>query len=677
MKKIIIWILALGGALVVILVAAVLLVPKFIDIESYKPEIEQKVTEATGRSFELGSDFNVSVFPWVGVSFSDLRLGNPEGYGDGDFVIIKSFEARMKLLPLLSKKIEIKKFVLDGPEIFLRKMADGQANWVATGKESETSSSSTVTKDESKKGQDQSGDLALSSLEVGEFSVINGRITYVDEALQKKNEITDITFKLEDVSLERPISLLFQASVDGKPVAMQGSIGPLGKKIGRETVKIDLSIDIMQQLKVKLNGTIEDLLEKQKFDLSLNVEPFSPRDLLASFDQQLPVQTADPTVLNKVALELNIQGDPTNIIIEKSTVVLDDSSLKFEAAVKDMAKPDISFVLDLDTINIDRYLPQQAEKEAEGSKGAATAESAEASKDADTAEPAEQPKIDYAPLRRLVLNGDVTVGALIAHGAKIQNFVMKIKGEDGIFDLKPFKLDLYQGNVDVVGNVDVQGDKPIGKVDLQIEKLKVGPLLQDSVKKDVLEGTLKAVVGINFVGDEAEDIKKSLNGKGQLAFIDGAIVGVDLAEMVRNIQSGFSSDKPKEKPRTDFAELNVPFVLTDGVFETQNTRLVSPLLRLAVAGTADLVTEKLNFKVKPKVVGTIKGQGDSEKRAGITVPLLVEGTFSKPEYSADISEVVTEKDVIDAIKDPESAKKKGKELEKTGKQLLKGLGFGS
>ena len=58
MKKIIIWILALGGALVVLLVAAVLLVPKFIDIESYKPEIERKVTEATGRSFMLGNNLH-------------------------------------------------------------------------------------------------------------------------------------------------------------------------------------------------------------------------------------------------------------------------------------------------------------------------------------------------------------------------------------------------------------------------------------------------------------------------------------------------------------------------------------------------------------------------------------------------------------------------------------------
>ena len=318
----------------------------------------------------------------------------------------------------------------------------------------------------------------------------------------------------------------------------------------------------------------------------------------------------------------------------------------------------------------------QAEKKADATKEDEPVKTAEASSGAEAVAPAEQPQIDYAPLRSLVLNGDVTVGTLTAHGAKIQNFVVKIKGEEGIFDLDPVKVDLYQGHVDIVGNFNVQEDKPKGQVNLQVEKLKVGPLLRDSVKKDILEGTLQATAGINFVGDEAEDIKKSLNGKGQLRFIDGAIVGLDLAGMVRNIQSGFSADKSKEKPRTDFAELNVPFVLKDGAFMTRNTQLLSPLLRLVMAGTADLVTEKLNFKVKPKVVGTLKGQGDSEEHAGVTIPILVEGTFAEPKYSADLRGVVTEKALMDAAKDPEGTKKKAKELEESGRQLLKGL-FGS
>ena len=81
MKKILIWLLALGGGLLVLVLAAVLIIPRFIDVESYLPTIENKVTEATGRSFSIGRDVEVSVFPWVGASFSNLQLGNPEKFG--------------------------------------------------------------------------------------------------------------------------------------------------------------------------------------------------------------------------------------------------------------------------------------------------------------------------------------------------------------------------------------------------------------------------------------------------------------------------------------------------------------------------------------------------------------------------------------------------------------------
>lgn len=673
MKKLIIWLLALGVGLVVILVAAVLLVPRFVDIESYKPEIERRVAEATGRTFTLGGDLSFSVFPWVGASFSDLHLGNVKGFEGEEFVKIKSFEARVKVMPLLKKKIEIKKVIIEGPEIFLEKRKDGRGNWTMAGDGGKTPSQKDVEgKDNGAKEDPKGIDIPISSIDVGEFAVTNGRVSFIDEGLGQKKEISGITLKLQDISLERPIGILFQASFDGKPVAVEGSVGPLGKQLGRGTVGIDLAIDIMEQLKINLNGDVEDPVAKQKFDLALKVASFSPRKLLTLFGQQFPVNTTDPAVLDKVSLDLNVQGDPSGIVVKNSSVILDDSNIKIEAAVKDVAKPDITFSLDLDTIDIDRYLPPAGEEKEEG-KGS----SAKTAVDPKTAEPGKRPKIDYTPLRKLVLDGTVKTGGLNAHGVKIQSFTMKIKGKEGIFNLAPLDMALYKGTLGLTGIFNVQKDKPTARVELQVDKIDVGPLLLDSIKEERLEGTFGATAGISFNGDDVADIKKSLNGKGQLNFADGAIIGLDLAGMVRNLTSSLGVDKPQEKPRTDFAELKVPFALADGVVKTLDTRLSSPLLRLKMAGTADLVTEKLNFKVRPKLVGTLKGQGDSQSRSGVTVPILVEGTFTKPEYSADLSDIVSEQTLKDAIKDPEGTVKKVKELEETGKTLLKGLGFGN
>ena len=62
----------------------------------------------------------------------------------------------------------------------------------------------------------------------------------------------------------------------------------------------------------------------------------------------------------------------------------------------------------------------------------------------------------------------------------------------------------------------------------------------------------------------------------------------------------------------------------------------SPLLRLLAAGKADLVQETLDFRVEPKFVGTLKGQGDAKDRSGVTVPVLVTGTFASPKFRPDL-----------------------------------------
>ncbi|MEE4240317.1 MAG: AsmA-like C-terminal region-containing protein, partial [Desulfopila sp.] len=177
--------------------------------------------------------------------------------------------------------------------------------------------------------------------------------------------------------------------------------------------------------------------------------------------------------------------------------------------------------------------------------------------------------------------------------------------------------------------------------------------------------------------DTAGEIKQSLNGSGSLNFFDGALVGIDLAEMGRSLAAGAGYQKPTEKPQTDFAELRVPFAVVNGLFEILDATLFSPLLRVNAAGTADFVTEKLDVKVRPKIVGTLKGQGDSIERSGLAVPIRVEGTFAEPEYSADFRDVASREALEEALKDPEGTKEKVKALEETGKSLLQGFGFGT
>jgi AsmA protein len=170
-------------------------------------------------------------------------------------------------------------------------------------------------------------------------------------------------------------------------------------------------------------------------------------------------------------------------------------------------------------------------------------------------------------------------------------------------------------------------------------------------------------------------IKKTLNGNGQIRFNDGAIIGIDLAGMIRNVKAAFGLEqKPAQRPRTDFAELNAPFSIKQGLVHTPQTSLKSPLVRVIAAGDANLVKETLDFRVEPKVVATIKGQGDAEQRSGLMVPVLVSGTFSDPQFAPDLAGMA-KKQLEQTILGSEEGKQLGDKegLEETVKGVLKGL----
>jgi AsmA protein len=134
MKKVIRLVLLVTAALIIFCLLALLIIPRFVDVQKYKPVIEQKVSKATGRPFVLGGDLRLSLFPWAGLALSDVRLGAPPGFKEKNFISVESFEFQVKLLPLLFKDIQVKRFVLDGPRIFLEKSKDGRGNWEGLGK---------------------------------------------------------------------------------------------------------------------------------------------------------------------------------------------------------------------------------------------------------------------------------------------------------------------------------------------------------------------------------------------------------------------------------------------------------------------------------------------------------------------------------------------------------------
>ena len=695
----------------ILVVVAIFTITSLVDVNRYKPQIEQFVTEKTGYPLTLGGKISLSLFPWVGLSFTDFQLGNPKGFVNKTFVHVDDFQAQVKVLPLLSKKVEISKFILKKPEIFLEKSPKGVWNWqkLTEGNKPSTASASEKTMSAGKAtapvgstagktspqgipAAQKTGGFALQSLAVGEFSITDGLIEVNDLQNKQKREVSDFTLQLTDVSLDQPINMTMSAMLDGKPLGLKGTVGPLGQDFGKGKINLDLKIQAFDTLNAQTNGYLEDINTKKAYKLTVNVEPFNLKQLFSNLKLSFPVTTTDPKAFGKVGLKANIAGDTTQVVLSQSNITLDDTSINLDATAKDFSRPDLAFNISADSIDLDRYLPPAApegkavsepsRKEAnqEPVKASGTAP-APASGNMPPAQVKQSSGIDYSPLRKLVLKGALKLGKVKVHGGTVTNVALDVTGRDGLFTLNSLGLDLYEGKIAANGKLNVQKNVPATELNLTLQNVQAGPLLKDFAHKDIIEGVLKAEVAVNMKGDNGDLIKQSLNGKGDLLFKDGALIGLDLAQMARTIESGFTLEQQGERPKTDFAELHAPFSITNGLVHTPDTTLVSPFLRVSVTGDANLVNEALALKVKPTIVGTIKGQGDEEKRGGLTVPILVGGTFNAPKFKPDLEsfakgQMPTKEELGEIIKTgkipPERKEQLKKDVEQA-KGLLKGL----
>jgi AsmA protein len=678
MNRFIKWALIGGLGLIGMIIIALLIIPFFVNINQYKPLVERKVAEATGRPFQIAGDLKLSLFPWAGVSFSDLELGNPKGFEEETFLKIGSFEARVKLLPLISRHIEVQKFKVSGLQVTLIKTAAGKVNWQFSVLEKAPAvplpEASPSVSDESKGDvaiHEKTTALPINKLDVGDFSIRQGSVLYLDQATNTRHEVADIGLALKDVSFDKPIQFDLSAQINQRPLALTGTVGPVSKDPGRAAIPIDIQLNAIDALHATITGTIMNAIENPQAELTLDVKPFSLRKVLGSFESAPEIQTADPEVLENIGLNAHIKAGQTAVSVTQGKLTLDDTHLAFSANASQFDRPNVNFALELDQIDVNRYLPPQSEPKETTKPPSADPEQPAPAKP-------EQKAPNYGPLRRLILDGRLAAETIVVQKATLQDTRVAIKAKDGVFRIDPFSLKAYQGIISGKAEFNVQGKTPSSDINMRIANLQIAPLVKAQMNKDLIEGVTNATVNIKMDGDDPDRIKQSLNGEGEIRISDGAVVGIDLAAMARNVKAAFvGGQQSGERPRTDFTEVLMPYTIRNGVVHTTQTSVRSPFLRVLASGKADLSKETIDFRIEPKAVGTIKGQGDEADRSGFMVPVLVSGTFAEPIFKPDLK-AIAEQQIEKQVLEREEVKKvlekeELKPYKEPVKDLLKGF----
>lgn len=285
------------------------------------------------------------------------------------------------------------------------------------------------------------------------------------------------------------------------------------------------------------------------------------------------------------------------------------------------------------------------------------------------AEAAASTEPDLTALRQFDLDLKLAVKTLKVSGLHTENLQLSLSNKAGLVHIQNASADLYDGKVVAKATLDARKTPVSYSFNKQLSGLALRPMLIDGADIDLLSGTAKLSIEGKGHSLLPEQLKKNLLANGSFEITDGSLYGVNIAQMIRNAKATLkneaqSTDNTEQK--TDFSSLTGSFNLTDGVLTNPDLKMAAPLLRLSGKGSANLLTEALDYQLSTALVNTSKGQGGKEKDdlAGVEIPLKISGTMQEPKYSLDTKALFETqlKDKVETQKD----KLKNKLLEKLG-----------
>ncbi len=199
--------------------------------------------------------------------------------------------------------------------------------------------------------------------------------------------------------------------------------------------------------------------------------------------------------------------------------------------------------------------------------------------------------------------------------------------------------------------VDTTGSVPAVAFDMAGSGVKMSDLLGTLSGFDKLAGTGTFTVRASAEGQSIDAIMNALDGEISTRLSDGALKGLNVAQLVRSAESlkdvlsgGDLSDMNfgdvlSATAETDFTNFDTALTIKDGVANVDILKLLNPVLGIDGSGQINLGKQKIDIRLATSIDKQAVGDGSVVQLNGIPVPIRLSGDWTNLKISPDLDGV--------------------------------------
>jgi AsmA protein len=657
--------------------AAAYALPRLVDVNRYRPLIESRIREATGRTVRLGA-LTFSLLPRPSIAVGRFAISDSNRYPGRDALVAEGLSIRLGILGLLRGRVSLESIVLSRPTLTLIRDARGRWNF------DDLLARVAATRDAAGRLQGASPPPSTAGspfLSIDRAAIRSGRIVIYDDAVSPGSRAQATLAPVDatvsgwgaggDPSLDLEVGLGRSSLRSSGRLTAQPSPRLQGSFEGRALLASDLArllpwLGVARARGLEVGGV---LALKGTADLPLD-RPEAMRFLGTVHFEDLSYRDAGMArAVHGLSGTLSVNGDRATW--SDFAVQIGSSSLQGSLSVENFLRPRVGFTLASSRLDFNEILGTFTPP------GGGTPGGPEAGAAPSASQGAPPPYDSGGLVSQIRGSGTLAVRAIRFLTFDLSDLHAGVALDGGTLALKDLKAAFYGGTLLGSASVELARAVPRYALAVTLKEVAVDPLLQayDPSLGHLLSGTFAGNLDLGSSGVDMKPILAGAVGSGAISLTDGSISSFSVLKQVAALLE-MVGGKGIGRESTPFQSLAAHLTIGSGRATTSDLTLRSPdldldgegwvgldaTMNLAVAARFSQDASRGMLEKTPRLTAL----GDRNGRLGVHFTLA--GGLANPSFRLDTRSQMGE------LREKKKEEVKQKVLDRLQDHLRKGLG---